>query len=544
MKPIKYYFLCSLLLIVIGISSCKKQLDVQNPNQPTLADAETETGIISLAKGAVYTNGFNGVSLTGLNWLGNSFFSLSYGYQELLADVISATASNQNINVIGLPEYVILDNGTKISSTASQRSLIRTANARSARTSNAFYYEWGYMYSLNNSCNNLLNLLPNVTFSGDTTAKANAIKAWAYWWKGYAYSRIGSLYYSGLINNDIFATNAHYVIHDSIIAEANKNLDEAASIVNSVTNTADFSAILGQLIPEFTQTGNGGVLSQSMWIHNINTLKARNLLVNKKASDMTTADWTSLLTLTNAGIASTDKVFTARTAETNGFMSASNGSVAAMTTGTSSTFGITERFIQEYKTGDKRLENNFSLRASPVLNQTGGFTYSTRWLLVDGGNGLANVNVLSNKIAGSYELFIAGSYEENALMQAEALINTGQTDQGLALVDAVRTYQGAGIAPVSATGLSLEASKEELRRERRVALVFQGISFYDARRWGVIYDVSKGGGRTGAVVINSTGEISTNATINYNFLDYWDVPADEIELNPADASSTAVKNPE
>ncbi|HWJ89807.1 MAG TPA: hypothetical protein VNR87_01780, partial [Flavisolibacter sp.] len=79
--------------------------------------------------------------------------------------------------------------------------------------------------------------------------------------------------------------------------------------------------------------------------------------------------------------------------------------------------------------------------------------------------------------------------------------------------------------------------------ERRVALIFRGTSFYDARRWGVIDDISKGGGRTGAVVISSTGVLNTNATINYNFLDYWDVPDDESALNPPSAGSAPVKNP-
>ncbi len=537
------YSLLPLAAIIFLISSCKKELDVQNPNQPTLVDAQTETGIVSLAQGAVYTNGFNGVSLSGLNWLGSSFFSLGYGYQELLADDIAASASNQNINVINLPEYALLDDGTKLSATSPQRTILRTSNARSARASNPFYYEWGYMYSLNNACNNLLSVLPNVAFSGDADSKMKTLEAWAYWWKGYAYSRIGSLYYAGLINNAVFTTNPHYLPQDSIIVEANRNLDMAASILSSISNTDDYTTILSGLIPDFTQTGHGGVLTTDMWMHNINTLKARNLLVNKKVSDMTTADWNAILSLTADGIQEDDYVFTARTTDVNGFMSVGSGSVAAMSTGTSSTFTISERLIQDYEEGDQRLANNFSLRTSPVLNQTGGFTYSTRWYLVDGGNGLSDVIALSDKTPGNYELYINGSYEENALMSAEANIYLGNTEAGLSLIDAVRNYQGAGLAAVAGTGLSVDEAKEELRRERRVALVFRGTAFYDARRWGVIYDISKGGGRTGAVVLTSTGGLNTNATINYNFLDYWDVPADETELNTPDESSAAVVNP-
>jgi len=85
---------------------------------------------------------------------------------------------------------------------------------------------------------------------------------------------------------------------------------------------------------------------------------------------------------------------------------------------------------------------------------------------------------------------------------------------------------------------------EELRKERRVALLFRNVAFYDARRWGIIDDISAGGGRTGCVVVNSTsGAVNTNATINYNFLDYWDVPDDETSLNPPSATSAPIKNP-
>jgi hypothetical protein len=39
-----------------------------------------------------------------------------------------------------------------------------------------------------------------------------------------------------------------------------------------------------------------------------------------------------------------------------------------------------------------------------------------------------------------------GTYEENELMKAEALIQTGQVDLGVQSIDKVRAYQGAGLA--------------------------------------------------------------------------------------------------
>ncbi len=150
---------------------------------------------------------------------------------------------------------------------------------------------------------------------------------------------------------------------------------------------------------------------------------------------------------------------------------------------------------------------------------------------------------MSDRTPGNQEIYVGPSYEENSLMRAEALIYTNQTDAGLALVDAVRKYQGAGLLAVSGTGLAQAVAVNEIRRERRVALVFRGISFYDYRRWGIIDDVSKGGGRSGATVLTTSNMLNTNATINYNFLGYWDVPKDETELNPPDAGSAAVVNP-
>lgn len=545
MKKYKFLFVGAFTISMIGITSCKKQLDVKNPNSPTLDQAKTESGIISLALGAVYTNGFNGVDLSSLNWLGDSYLSLGIGYHELLADDISSEDANQNINLINLPDYVILDDGTKLTNQSPQKSNTRINNSRDKRGSNAFYYEWSYMYSLNNACNNVLDLVDNIPFTGDANTKKNTLKAWCYWWKALAYAKIGSLYYSGIINNKTNAVNPNYVSHDAMITESNRYLALATTALNAVTTTGDYTTVLGQLIPSFSQSGHGGVPSPQMWIHNINTLQARNLLVNKLASAMTAADWTTILNLTNAGIGQGDVVFTGSTTTVKGFFSSGGGSVAALTTGLNSktVFKISERLIQDFKTGDQRLANNFN-DSTTYINQVGGIISSTRWSLVSGGYGKPTAVTLSNLTPGSYEVYLAGSYEENELMKAEALINTGNVESGLQSIDNVRAYQGAGIARVAGTGLNLAAAKEELRKERRVALVFRGTAFYDARRWGVIYDITKGGGRTGAVVLSSTGKLSTNATINYDFLDYWDVPADETVLNPPTAGSSPVKNPD
>ena len=547
MKQYKFLIILFFAGSAALLSSCKKQLDVINPNEPTLEVTGSEVGIVGFANGVVYKNGFNHVDVTTLNWLGDSYFSICYGLNELMADVLSAEAANQSINVVNLPDFVIYDNGVKQNNTASSKGAFRLVNSRDNRTQNPVYYEWAYMYVMNANINILLELIDKANFTGDAEMKKNTLKAWAYWWKGYAYSRIGSLYYAGIIT-DVGIEGERvslYESHDKIIEESNKNLDKAKDLLGTLSG-ADYIDMMTRLIPSFCQVGHGGVLTTDMWLRNINTMKARNLLVNKRTKDMAAADWNAVLSLANDGVQQTDFVFTGRTTSANGFFTTGAGSAAILATGdpSGSTFKMSERYIQEFKTGDKRLANNFSTLGTPYLNQVGGFTFSNEHELLDGGNSMPGVITFSNSTPGEYELYIAGSYEENELMKAEANINLGtNVDAGLASVDAVRQYQGAGIAAVSGAGLTQDKAKEELRKERRVSLLFRGTSFYDYRRWGITDDITKGGGRTGAVVIESTGNKNTNATINYNFLDYWDVPDDETKLNPPAAGSVPVINP-
>lgn len=543
MKKHKYILTSMIMAAMIVSSSCKKELNVENPNSPTLVQAETETGLTSLAQGSIYTNGFS----NGDGWLGDSFFSLCYGYHELLADDVSAQASNQNVNLVNVPDYVILDDGTKIANTQPQIANLRLNNSRDKQATNMFYYEWQNMYALNNAANQILALIPSIKLSGDAATKQATYKAWAYWWKGYAYARLGSVYYAGIINDAVSATNGNYVTSAALITESNKNLAAASALLSTITNAATYTTLMTSLIPAFVQVGNGQVPTPAMFIDNINTLMARNLMANTRIAAMTQANWQTIVTLTTAGIQSTDNVFAGRTAVNNGFFSASGGSVSANTAGdpTTTSFTISERLVQDIKAGDLRMPKNF-LQVTPFLNQVGGFTFSTRWELLNAElNPVANNNAfqIADKTPGNQEVYIGPSYEENALMLAEALIYTGQTDKGLAYVDAVRNYQGAGLSAVSGTGLTETQALEEVRKERRISLLFRGTAFYDARRLGIIYDVSKGGGRTGCVVVTPAGVLNTNATINYDFLDYWDVPADEFVLNPPAAGSAPIKNP-
>jgi hypothetical protein len=544
----KVLYIIAAALIFIGDSCSKSELNVTNPNSPSPASAQTEAGILALGLGAVYQNGFNGITdsrYTG-SFLGSSYWFLGAAYMDELADVVTAEAANNITNQISVPDYWIDDNGNKISNTSLAKTVAKLNNSRTKAGSNMFFYNWTWMYYLNNACNGILANVDNTTFSGDAATKRNTIKAWAYFWKGYAYANIGSLYYAGLIKNDYVANSNEYKASADIITESNANFDKAITALGAITTTADYNKLITYLIPTSCQAGKGVAPTATMWIHNINTLKARNILVNKRLKDMTSTDWNNILTLTASGVTASDYVFTERSSATNSPISATSGSVAALTVGnpSSTTYKISERLIQDFKPGDARLTKNFSTStlATAYLNQKGGLTFSTNHTLLDvPSNG--SVVGYASKTVGGYELFIGASYEENELMKAEANIKLGNIATGLTSVDNVRTYQGAGLSAVSGVVTDPALAYEELRKERRVALLFRNVAFYDARRWGVIDDISAGGGRTNCVVISTAGVLNTKATINYNFQDYWDVPDDETSLNPPSATSAPVKNP-
>jgi starch-binding outer membrane protein, SusD/RagB family len=532
----------SMLFLGMALSACKDELDVIDPNRPTLAVANSERGIMELATGAVYMNGF--YDLKYYDGVPGRFWTGAVGFHELMGDMIGEEAANDFANQLGCPDLVILDNLSQVTNPQSppkQKDLIREINTNANQGSNPLFYEWAYMYAMNSALNNVLALVDEIEFTGDATIKTNTIKAWCYYWKGYAYSRIGSIYYAGIINDAVVGSNSDYVTKEAIIAEAEDNFAQAEALLNGLSAGGDYAEALGAILPNIVKIGKGGVLTPAEWVRNINTMRARNILVNTPAATMTSGQWDQILALTANGIGATDLVFTLRPNATADIMSPSSGNIPAKTYGTTpqgGTFKVSERLIQEFKPGDQRLANNFTQAAAWIGNSDRGTIFNTRWALADGGKGLAGVVKMCDRSNTGYELYIAGSYEENLLMRAEANIYKGNIDTGLGFIDQLRTLQGAGLAATAGTGLTLDQAKEELRRERRVGLAFRGFSFYDARRWGVIEN-----GRTGCVVVDKNGVLNTNATIHYRFLDYWDVPDNELVYNPPSAGSAPVQNP-
>ncbi len=524
--------LCAFTLLLNACS--KKQLDLENPNEPGFPALETEEGIKRAALG-IYAK------------FGLEYWWLALQNHDIMGDTYNTHVGNYSWRWLNQPTKMTLSDGTVVTPPqgVDQPTEMRNRNSRALGNDNQFYNEWYAMYAVNNQANLLLQSLAssNLTLTGDAATKKNLLQAWAYWWKGFAYSRIGSIYVAGVINDNLNETTDNFVTHDAIITEANANFDKAAAILQPMTANADYTALFNAILPSFVKTGKGGVISPQEWIRNINTYKARNILVNKPITALTAADLTQVLTLANNGITATDKIFTMRSAQANDLVSQSAWQPYRSLAGWSY---ISERLIQEYYPGDARFTRNFVIPAAGYyqLNPGGrGYQYSTRYNMRTIDNG-GDYSTLTTGLA---EIPVACSYEENQLMLAEAKLRaTGAVaDNGLAHVDAVRTAQNASLPATVGTGLTITQALEVLRRERRVGLINKNVSFYDARRQGYLKPVAQGGGRTGANVFYQRGTnaaaLETGVTIDYNYLEWWDVPQNELEFNAPRMGSAPVK---
>jgi len=533
---------------MLAFTSCNKdKLNIINPNSPTSASLLTESGINSFALGLINRQ-LGNVQNAGTS----NLFMWGLVHESAMGDEIFMPYGNYGVRWSNQVYSVKIPNGTEVINPFGVTQLVSLQgfNSRQAGDRNAFLYEWFWAYNYIAQCNTLLAAVnnPALSLSGDAATKKAVLKAWALWWKGYSYSRVGSMYLAGLIINESGVTNPNYVSNAAMITEANKTMDEAVAALSGITANADYIATFKAITASYNSPND--VVTPSMWGRIVNTIKARNLLANKKVAAMTPADWASITSLTTNGIISGDKVFQfGMTPDGVNDVSANFQHLLALIgTGNEFTF-VSERLIQEYKTGDARLAKNFTLRALtdryPANIRSRGLQFGTRWAVnnvEDGGLYATNNN------AGS--LALCGSFEENSLMSAEALINTNQIEAGLVIVDRVRTAQGAGIAAVAGTGLNLAQAREEVRRERRVALFLRGTAFYDARRMGFTAPVSAGGGRANAMVYLPESLIGGGATVpdvrpcimDYRYVDYFDVPLNEIDFNAPSSMSVPVKN--
>ena len=524
-----FYF--ALVALLFGSSCTKESLDLPNPNSPGLISLDTEEGILRAGLG-VYSK------------FGNEYFWFAQTCHNAMGENVWTSVGNFSWRWVNQTSSITLSNATVLLPPigGAQGKELKDRNTRAFGNDNVFFNEWAAMYLVNNQCNLILQQLnsPSLTFSGAAsavTSKKATLKAWAYWWKGFAYSKIGSLYVAGIITDQLNESNNEFKSRQQILEEATNNFDKCIAALAEVTDAGAYTTTLDRFIPTMTKVGKGGVFSIAEWRRHINTYKARNILVNKKVDELTAIEWNNILALTQDGLLPADKILTMRSADANVIVPNANGPWTPWRVLSNAWEFLTERWVQEFKTGDARQARNVVQRATTVVNNGGrGFQYGTRWALKD----IKDGGDYASQVTGLAELPMGCTYEENALTRAEALIRTGAIEDGLLLIDAVRVYQNAQLPSVAGTGLNLSQAKDELYRERRIGLFLKNTPFYDYRRFGF---ACKDCARAGSVVVGPGGVIDDNATILYNYLDYWDVPLNELDFNTPSGTSAPVVYP-
>jgi hypothetical protein len=547
MKKIIVLLVASLLCT----TACEKDdLKLVNPNDPSLGSLSSEDGLKSFALG-ILEKPF-GV-LNSLEGGGNSAFMIAVAHHSIMGDDMYMPWGNWGVRWSAIYESVTLPNGSVNQHTLypgiSQQEFIQANNSRAAGEVNSFKYEWIAAYQTIGQCNYLLDALQgSIAFSGNADTKKKTLQAWALWWKGYMYSRIGSIYLAGLIVDEFGTTNAQYVDRNSIIAEATENFDAASAILATLDRDGDYDNIMNSIVMSFNDRSN--IVSPETWVRMINTYKARNILVNKKIQDMTDADWTAVQNLAQNGMTAADNTFNlGMTPDGVNDLADSFWHPAWLSNIGYGWWFVSERLIQEYKPGDERYTRAYDLLSIPEVNKRNrGLNFGTEHYFVnieDGG--------MFATADGTGLWPIGPTYEENELMLAEAKLRKSAPDiaGGLTHVDNVRNFQNAGLTPVSGVVNDLAAAREEFRKERRVALALRGLSFYDARRWNVTAPTSQGGGRSDAHIMVPANLYDPESDglpgvypcqIVYNYMDYWDLPADELDFNKPIEGSANVKN--
>ncbi len=539
-------YLIYIITTALIVGACKKTtLELNDPNLPTPElSLVTEAGLKNFSLG-ILQKMIADVPDEG----STNIFHIALTNHSIMGDEAYVPYGNYGLRWVDQVYRITLPGGTVITNPngLDQKTQLQGFDSRGAGELNAFQYEWSSCYYIIAQANQLLTALDNaaLNLTGDAANKKNTFKAWALFWKGYAYSRIGSMYLAGVITNEAGKTNGDFVDHTVIMTEADKVLNECLTTLNAVTESGDYTSIMQSIVASFND--NKKVVTPAMWKRQIYSLQARNLMANKKITEMTTANWQQIITLTNQGIQATDIIFRFGM-DPSGSNDVSSGFYHPYAfIGEVQQFSfVSERLVQEFKANDNRLKIGFVPFSVPKVNERGrGLQFGTRWnpvFIEDGGLYATGAN------RGLVPW--ACSYEENQLMKAEALIRTGSIEPGLQLVDGVRDFQNSGLAHVAGTGLNATQALEEFRRERRVALFLWGTAFYDARRWGVTKPASQGGGRANAIVMipgnlltpAQAGSVPTACFMEYNYMDYWDVPQNELDFNTPGSASIPLKN--
>lgn len=138
--------------------------------------------------------------------------------------------------------------------------------------------------------------------------------------------------------------------------------------------------------------------------------------------------------------------------------------------------------------------------------------------------------------------FIVMRYPEVLLTRAEALIELGQNlSEAASLINQVRQRPGVDLPPINASDQT--TMRGQVRHERRVELAFEGLRWYDMKRWkiaetkmnGNVYGVRSGSvdKSTGAVVYTGQNIMVGEQRVFRASRDYYfPIPQSDIDASP------------
>lgn len=111
-------------------------------------------------------------------------------------------------------------------------------------------------------------------------------------------------------------------------------------------------------------------------------------------------------------------------------------------------------------------------------------------------------------------------FSDVLLCLAEALNETGQTDQAVPLLNRVRARANASQYPVG----SQDEVRQQIRKERRLELTGEYTTVWDIRRWGILED---------EIAAMDPAQILNNALTPYSSkLELYPIPQKELDANP------------
>ena len=312
-----------------------------------------------------------------------------------------------------------------------------------------------------------------------------------------------------------------------------------------------------------TQSGYGG--SQQRYLGSLTSLGENwnNYIPSSKGVDMyenadgTPFNWDDIIPGYNAMTPSDREVFFLRDTRVNGQEISST--VTDRVQGRLNTFsadvsarylpeGNEARIRQAYTNRDPRLEMNV---ITPYAEFLGVFQKTStevmtvsRWpsiSTVDFGDMLTDTQayfyylyrkfvVEGNKIpdynrGGIDEPLIR--YADVILQWAEALVELNRLPEAAEKVNMIRGRASVNMPPVQYADQS--ELREKVRKERRVELMNEGISFFDDMRWRTWAETkfSEGNG-----IQHIWGAIISAYVYQGDFMYTWPVPATEVEMNP------------